>query len=97
MEGSGRSNNIISKRKKERKSSVSCNREQKNKIGSDSQDISSEIEVTATEFAAALESVKSNRVNNDVLCKLCEKKAQTEDRWWQNIENPDKKLPAKLN
>lgn len=40
--------------------------------------------------------MKSNKGNNDVLCKFCEKNGHTEDRCWQNIDNPDNQLPAKL-
>ena len=96
MASSGRSKKSKSKRKKKAKGSVDRTKRKDNNKSSDSEDSSSDIEVTARAFAAALKSMKSNRVNNDLFCDFCEKKGHTEDRCWQNLDNPENKLPAKL-
>lgn len=96
MVRSGSFNDNTSKRKKKLKSNVKSIKGQKNNNCSDLEDRSSEIKVTARAFAVSLKSAKSNKGNNDALSKICKNKGHTEDRCYQNMDNPDNKFPAKL-
>ena len=95
---SGRCSESDSKRKKKGRNSTDSGKRhgQNHNDSSDSEGNSSDIETTARALAAALKSVRSSSVNSNLFCDFCEKKGHTEDRCWQNLENPDNKLPVKL-
>lgn len=63
---------------------------------SDSEGISSEMDTTERALAAAIKSVKSHKVNNKLHCEICKRDGHTEDKYWQNPDIPDNKIPPTL-
>lgn len=85
-----------SKRKKKVKYATSSAMLHKNIESSDSEDISSEMHTTARAVAAALKPVESNKVNIKLHVDFCNWEDHTKDKCWQDPDNPDHKLPPRL-
>lgn len=61
-------------------------------------DGSSEVEISASDFAASFNSMKGDESKSKVSyhCELCGKAGHTSDRCHQNPDNPNNRLPEKL-
>ena len=95
--GSGSSHKPRNRRKKNKQGgSGSGNRVDNNR--NDQYDSDSDIDSTVRAFAVALKSGKFDVPdrNKTYHCNFCDKSGHTEDRCWLNPDNPNNKIPAKL-